>query len=62
MKAVIIKGMEMPERCFYCPCLRVSFGDKYCSIIGIYLNITPDTEGRSKLCPLIETEIEDDLQ
>jgi hypothetical protein len=56
---MIAIDIPMPEKCYDCPCLHVMFGDKYCPASGMHLNVTPNTEGRPRCCPL--TDLPDGL-
>lgn len=61
--SVLIKGMEMPENCYECPCLRHDSIDGMrayqCNITMILHDGIGD--GRPDWCPLVEIQ-EDDMK
>lgn len=55
MSSIIIKGMEMPKRCFECPCLGEMFGYFVCLITTKDLRAEHGINiSRPEWCPLIE--------
>ena len=58
---VYVKGMEMPESCWECPCMKYDEPlDERCGVTGKKLFLVPQLKSKLKDCPLIETEIEDE--
>ena len=61
-KGVMIKGMDMPEKCFSCPCRYVEyryFGDIKevgCRIRKKKINIEKSFDKRPSWCPLQEVK------
>ena len=65
MKGILIKGMEMPEFCTLCPCSAFLFKKFFCAVMGPKFEITGENiKKRTKpsWCPLMETEVEDELE
>lgn len=51
--SVLIKGMEMPQRCMGCTlCYVGHMGDLMCEVLRRPINV--DETGRDRFCPLIE--------
>lgn len=63
---VLIRGMEMPENCFECPCCRHDSIDgikaEQCNLtLDVFgVNNTERWIGRGQNCPLIEVELVED--
>lgn len=60
---IYIPGMEMPESCEECPCLRQDRDiDGFATIpyqCNITLGLRKKLDGRPKWCPLVERDEED---
>ena len=52
--SVMIKGVEMPENCFGCPCVDLEW--RVCNVNQTYEDIAHNTKERPDWCPLIEAE------
>ena len=65
--SVLIRGMEMPENCFECPCCRHDSIDgikaEQCNLtLDVFgVNNTERWIGRGQNCPLVEVEHHNDL-
>ncbi len=61
MKAVTIRGMEMPKNCRVCPIKETtSKGNMFCELANALMTTTGIKE-RHPDCPLIETVIEEEV-
>ena len=60
--SVMIKGMEMPENCYECPCAR---HDSFDGIQGYQCNVTlsyiANEISRLLICPLIEIKEDENV-
>lgn len=56
--SVIVRGLEMPDNCFECPCLRMDVGgvkDAFCCNVTLKIIRECDMP-RQKDCPLFEVK------
>ena len=61
MKAILVRGMDMPKRCFECACAYFTEGayHNYCQAVGYQTDIEKygdeyHPKGRPEWCPLAE--------
>ena len=61
--SVVVRGMEMPETCRDCPCLRTILFGYQCSVTLRTFDVISQEvwEGRAKDCPLFEIKDWKDL-
>ena len=60
--SVVIRGMEMPENCSECPCLRHdSMDGKHAYQCNVTLGIRTHIDRKPKWCPLFEIKKWEDV-